>query len=264
MKVACFTVAAMDWFASQQAHFAGGNALNQAIHFSQRGHHTAFAGALGTDEAGNRIAGLLRRRGVDTSLMKRLPGRTASNSLYNDDAGERYGEDGAWQNGVYGEFRLQPDDWEHLAGFDVWSTHANCPDFAETLSRKKQQFLATDFLHLDDLDFLADCLPAVDIAFFGGTPALEAGLARVAERKNALVVLTLGAGGSIAFRGSRYWRQAALPVDQVVDTTGCGDAFQAAFTHAWLTGGRDVQTALEAGAQAGRDTCRHHGALAWD
>lgn len=58
MKVACFSVAAIDFFPQQNAWYAGGNSLNQAVRFRQMGFHSAFIGALGTDEAGDRIANL--------------------------------------------------------------------------------------------------------------------------------------------------------------------------------------------------------------
>jgi fructoselysine 6-kinase len=255
----------MDRFAADGSYHPGGNALNQAVRFRAAGAATAFLGGLGDDPAGDRILALLRERGVDSSRVRRIPGPTASNRLYNDAAGERYGEEGAWNNGAYGEYRLTAADWAWLDDWPVWSTHANGPDYREALARagsgpQARPFLAVDFLHLDDMDLLEASLPAVSIAYFGGTSALEAPLAAVAARRGALVVLTLGSGGSVAFDGPRVYRQAALPVDKVVDATGCGDAFQAAFTLARLSGA-DVPAALLAGAEAGRRTCRRLGAL---
>ncbi|HHT77616.1 MAG TPA: hypothetical protein GXZ67_07025, partial [Clostridiaceae bacterium] len=43
--------------------------------------------------------------------------------------------------------------------------------------------------------------------------------------------LTLGAKGSVAICNGETIVQEALPVQRVVDTTGCGDAFQSGFTH---------------------------------
>ena len=40
MKIACFTVAAMDYFSQQDEYYAGGNSLNQAIRFRKLGHET--------------------------------------------------------------------------------------------------------------------------------------------------------------------------------------------------------------------------------
>ena len=101
MKAACFSVEALDFFPQKDQHFVGGNSLNQTLRFRQMGHTSAFVGAFGTDNAGDRIAALLQAGLVDVSHMHRVNGHTACNQLINDEKGERYGMDGAWQGGVY-------------------------------------------------------------------------------------------------------------------------------------------------------------------
>ena len=107
MKAACFSVAAMDFFPQQNKYYAGGNSLNQAIRFRQMGHQSAFVGALGTDDAGDRLAALLQTESVDVSHMHRINGHTACNKIINDDLGERYGIEGAWEGGVYEDYQLE-------------------------------------------------------------------------------------------------------------------------------------------------------------
>ena len=70
-KAACFSVAALDYFPQINQHFAGGNALNQAINFRALGWETAFLGALGTDVAGDQIENLLEQgwRPEDLALL---------------------------------------------------------------------------------------------------------------------------------------------------------------------------------------------------
>jgi ribokinase len=65
-----------------------------------------------------------------------------------------------------------------------------------------------------------------------------------------VVVVKLGAHGSLARTsdGSQGWAE-AVPVD-VVDTTGAGDAFAAGFLPAWVDG-EELVTALERGNRAG-------------
>ena len=261
MKIACFSVAAMDFFPQQNQHFAGGNSLNQSVRFCQLGHEAAFVGALGSDEAGERILALLKAYGVDVSRCQRLDGVTAHNQLVNDSAGERFGVEGAWNDGVYGSFQLSQDDWRHVEACDVWATHANGINYDEALARKTaSHFLAVDFLHFNTYELLEKSLNVVDIAYFGGTPDMADELEQISRRHNGLIVLTLGAGGSIAFQNGKAWRQAALPLDPVVDCTGCGDAFQAAFTAHYYQH-RDVPAALLAGAQLGREAASHFGGV---
>lgn len=254
----------MDYFSQQNKHFAGGNALNQAIRFRQMGHHSAFVGALGTDRAGDQIAALLTAESVDISCVHRIDGKTATNQIVNDDSGERYGIEDTWEGGVYEQFELLPSDWAFLEDFDVWSTHANGPSYAEALERKRdQQLMAVDFLHLTDYELLQRSLAVVDIAYFGGTSDMVDDLARIARASpRGIIVLTLGGNGSIAFDRTRSYTQHALPVDQVVDTTGCGDAFQAGFTASYYRT-QDIHTSLLAGAKLGRAAALHFGGTPW-
>lgn len=265
MKVACFSVAAMDFFPQQNKQFAGGNSLNQAIRFFQMGHQSAFVGALGTDEAGDRIDTLLQASSVDVSHLYRIKGRSACNQIINDDFGERYGIEGAWEGGVYEEFKLEENDWSFISEFDVWSTHANGPSYLNALERKsRSHFMSVDFLHLKDYELLQKSLRVVEIAYFGGTSDMVDDLAKVARGNNkGIIVLTLGAEGSIAFEGDRSYVQKALPSDKIIDTTGCGDAFQAACTASYFHT-RDIQTALLAGAELGRKAAMSFGGVPWE
>jgi sugar/nucleoside kinase (ribokinase family) len=64
-----------------------------------------------------------------------------------------------------------------------------------------------------------------------------------------LVVVKRGAAGCEAAAGAQRWRIAAPPVE-AIDTTGAGDAFDAAFLAARLAGS-DIRTGLERAVAAG-------------
>lgn len=263
MKVACFSVATMDYFPQQNKYYAGGNALNQAIRFRQMGHQSAFVGAVGTDPAGEQLATLLQSESVDVSHMHRMDGPTARNQIMNDDLGERYGVEGAWAGGVYEQFKLDEADWDYLNQFDVWSTHADGPNYLSALERKKStQFMSVDFLHLKDYDLLQKSLRVVQIAYFGGTAEMADDLARIAKSNRGIIVLTLGAQGSIAFEGERTYSQKALTTEKVVDATGCGDAFQAACTASYFAT-KDIRASLLAGAERGHTAAMTFGGVPW-
>lgn len=262
-KVACFSVAALDFFPQQNEYFAGGNSLNQAVRLKQMGYDTSFVGALGNDENGDRLENLMKEVGVDLSHTHRLEGKTATNRIFNDEAGERYGVDDAWDGGVYETYKLSEEDWKFISDFDVWVTHANNPNFREALKRKPRHvFIGVDFLHFKEYGLLEDCLDIINVAYFGGTPDMADELARMAKGRKGIVVLTLGAEGSKAFVDDKVYRQTALTVEKVIDTTGCGDAFQAAFTQEYYKS-RNVVAALLAGAELGRIATQTHGGVPW-
>lgn len=83
IKVACFSVACVDSYPQFSLRFPGGNALNQSVRFRELGCETLFAGAVGGDEAGERIGDLLRAHGVDMSAFHFLMAeKTASTNWW--------------------------------------------------------------------------------------------------------------------------------------------------------------------------------------
>lgn len=260
MKIACFTVAAADYFPQQEKTYGGGNALNQSLIFSKFGYKSYFIGAVGSDEWGTKIIDYLKANHINISHLFQLDGNTATNQIINDEKGERYGIEGAWQNGVYGDFKIPEKSWKTMLSADLWVTHCNCPDYLEALKRKtNKQKMSVDFLHLESRELLEKSLPIIDIAFIGGTPDMIDYLVKLSEISDKLIVLTLGAEGSIAFKKGKQYIQSALPLDSVVDTTGCGDAFQAGFAAEYFISG-NITVALQKGAEAGRLTAMHYGA----
>ncbi|MGW5618390.1 PfkB family carbohydrate kinase [Streptomyces sp. NPDC003877] len=97
-----------------------------------------------------------------------------------------------------------------------------------------------------------------DLVFLSGAALAdpEATLRRIAERGRArAVVATAGARGAYLLAdGALTHVPAAVPPAPVVDSNGAGDAFAAAFLHAWLAGEPPHRCALH-GAVAGAYAC---------
>lgn len=77
------------------------------------------------------------------------------------------------------------------------------------------------------------------------------------RRHARLLVVKQGASGAAAMDDSGWSREPALPIT-VVDTTGAGDAFDAAFLAEWLVS-REVAAALRAGNELGGHVAAHMG-----
>ena len=100
-----------------------------------------------------------------------------------------------------------------------------------------------------------------DIGFFGLSvedQAMIRDLEAFSVEIGKLIVVTLGAAGSIAFHDGQRYEQTAIPVPAVVDTTGAGDAFAAAFLSRYCYRG-GIADALAAGANLAARVVQIHG-----
>jgi fructoselysine 6-kinase len=164
--------------------------------------------------------------------------------------GERFGIEGTWQGGLYESFYLSESDWSLVARQDLIAIPANNPNFAEMLRRKTEdQLLAVDYLDIENKIPLMETVESTDIAFITASVELLPQYKKIAFSRKKLIVVTLGAKGSYAFDQGKTYFQPALPVPKVLDTTGCGDAYQAAFALSYYLD-NNIEKAMYKGAQA--------------
>lgn len=251
MKFLAATVFCVDFFHSTGEVFVGGNSLNFAVQCARSGmNDVSLLGAVGNDVYGDLVHSYLSRFHFDTTHLYTREGRTASNRIYNDENGDRYFLPDSWDGGAYAAFRFSEEDWAFAGEHDVIAMPANNPNFSELLRRKPAKSkLAIDFLDMRDFDLVKQSLPFLDLLFISGNEDVIRALLPLSENSAALMVVTLGAAGSAALSGGQVYRTAAVPVNNVVDTTGCGDAYIAAFCVDRYRGGT-IQSAMEAGSTA--------------
>lgn len=260
MKICAMTCCTVDLYPQKNLFFAGGNAVNFAIQCRMSGNtEVSILGAAGQDHYEAEIRRRLEARQINTSHFFRVPGRTASNRIYTNEQGDRYFLPDSWDGGVYAEYRLSTEDWafanmHHLVSmvtvdenFTAALTHLNAP-----------VLLHADFLDTRNFDLLEQNLDRIDIAFFSGDDAVVERAKSIARSRTAFIVVTLGAQGSVALRHDQVVYQPALPTVNIVDTTGCGDAFQAAFICSWYRH-YNLQQALINGSGAAAKTLTHMG-----
>jgi len=248
----------------------GGTSLNFAVHARACGADSvALVSCTGTDAAAAATRRLLARADVDATHVHVLPGETASQAIRIDEGGERVFPPGGYAPGVLADFRLGAADLAFVARFDVVAgtyfrqvAHLFGPAMAAAAPGAVR---VADFLDGQDLgpgfSGLEAWLAALDLAFVSGPEEHVEGLLRRSMHTRTLLVVTHGAGGSSALVGGRRIHQPAVPVpaEARVDTTGCGDAFQAAFTVSYVRD-RNVPAALRAGAERAALVIRHLGA----
>ena len=222
---------------------AAGSAGGAALVLARLGADVRSAGAIGTDPAGDMLLVLLERDGVDTGLLLRRDDvQTSTSVLPIRPNGERPAFHVVGANGTYG-----PDDapWDELAAAD--NLHLGGPEFmggeaaAKILAHARANGATTsaDILAPGDpglLEWLGDALPELDyllpndeqVLGFTGADELEAGCRALVERGVGCVAATCGADGVLIVDEDGAEKVPAFDIE-VVDTTGCGDAFSAGF-----------------------------------
>ncbi|WP_030904580.1 carbohydrate kinase family protein [Streptosporangium amethystogenes] len=243
---------------------AAGAAAATAVDLAALGVPVASVGAVGDDELGDLLVMMMGRRGVDvTGVVRRRGEQTAASILpIRPDGGRPSFHVPGANLGLavadVGRERILGARVVHLGGMDVtWGLYD--PAFFALLdeARAAGTIITMDLLsNMPDLmQGVRSFLPHVDyllpneeqaLLMSGAGSAEEAALALLAEGPSAVLV-TLGADGSLIAEAEGVTRVPALDVE-VVDTTGCGDAYCAGFI-AGLVDGRDVAGAARLGTE---------------
>jgi len=223
---------------------AAGSAGGTALVLSRLGATVRSAGAIGSDALGDALLAALERDGVDTThLLRRADVQTSASVLPIRPDGSRPALHCVGANAAYG-----PEDVSEALLDGATHLHLGGPEFlggdaaAAVLKRAKERGMTTsaDVLapgEMGVLDWIAAALPHVDyflpndeqVAGFTGASDLESGCRALLERGVGCVAATRGGEGVLVVDADG--NVDAVPADEVevVDTTGCGDAFSAGF-----------------------------------
>jgi sugar/nucleoside kinase (ribokinase family) len=254
---------------------AAGSAGGTALVLAKLGAEVRSAGAIGRDAAGDMLVSLLERDGVDTSLLTRRAGaQTSATVLPIRPNGDRPALHVVGANGTYG---LDDVPWEALA--DCTHLHLGGPEFlggevaAQILARARGHGAMTsaDILAPGDglLDWIGPALAELDyllpnaeqVLALTGEDDLVAGCRELVSRGAGCVAATRGADGVMIVDADSEESVPAFAVE-VVDTTGCGDAFSAGFLRGLSLGRSRREAALigcAAAAQVAQGLGTDHG-----
>jgi sugar/nucleoside kinase (ribokinase family) len=242
-----------------------GSAGGTAITLAKLGARVRSAGAIGDDALGDVILELLSGAGVDTSLLVRREGvQTSASVLPIRPDGSRPAFHVVGANATYASADAP---FEQIA--EVSHLHLGAPEFmggaeaAKILVRAREHGVVTsaDLLAPGEqasaiLDWIAPALEHLDyllpneeqVLGLTGAAELTEGARALLARGVGCVAATCGARGAVIVDGHGVQRVPAFAVE-VVDTTGCGDAFSAGFLRG-LALGRNPRDAAVLGCSA--------------
>jgi sugar/nucleoside kinase (ribokinase family) len=239
---------------------AAGTAGGTALVLSRLGAYVRSFGAVGEDPIATTLLALLEAEGIDVSgLVRKADQQTSSSVIPVRPNGDRP----AWHCiGANGAFTLDDLDLSVLDGFD--HVHLGGPEFlggeaAGKLLAHARSLGATTSLDVlapgdpDMLAWIADALPEVDyllpndeqVLGFTGASSLADGALALVDRGVGCVAVTQGSKGALVVTADDTIAVPAYDIN-VVDTTGCGDAFSAGFLRG-LSLDLDLRGAAELG-----------------
>jgi sugar/nucleoside kinase (ribokinase family) len=225
----------------------GGSALHVAANLAALGARVALMAGVGDDNWGAYLREHAAGAGVDTAGIRTLPVPSAVTMVLSGAADRAfvsvYGATEAFGPEDLNPALLARATHVHVSG--LWQSTALQPHLASLfdslIARGVTLSLDTGYDASGRWgDPLPDLLRRVDLFFPNETEAMsitgeatpDAALAALAYQ-GPLVAMKLGAAGAHVQQADQRWRAPAFPVE-VVDTTGAGDAFGAAFIYGWL------------------------------
>jgi sugar/nucleoside kinase (ribokinase family) len=248
----------------EQIRFSpAGSAGGTALTLAKLGATVRSAGAIGADPIGELMTSMLAAHGVDTSLLVRRDGvQTSASVLPIRPDGSRPAFHVPGANLAYG-----PDDAPHADIAVASQLHLGAPELmggdaaAKILGPARDAGVMTsaDLLAPGDpgvLAWIAAALPYLDyllpndeqVLGLTGAATLEDGCRELVKQGVGCVAATRGADGALVVTADDTVSVPAFVVD-VVDTTGCGDAFSAGFLRG-VALGRGLRDAAVLGCAA--------------
>jgi fructoselysine 6-kinase len=266
MRIVSVGECTIDNYLNHEKQFIGGISLNFAVNAKQSGAQTVSLVSRIGDDHDARILQRLASEGIDASHVCVSHGRTAMQKIELQANGERIFPAGGYDPGVLKDYRLSENDIAFIKSHDVLASaffKQVEPVFKQAISAF-DGWRGVDFLDLSDynrdLGILEIYCSRLQVAFLSGDAKIVEPLSALSRETACVIVATLGPAGSIAFVKGESVHQPAVRIETPVDSTGCGDAFQAAFTVSYWRD-LDIRKALAAGALQAARVLQHMGAI---
>lgn len=245
--------------------FPGGKGLNQSIACARAGANVYHAGCIGED--GGFLMDIMKDSGVDTSLVKCVPGKNGHAIIQVNKSGENsiflYGGSNEQITKEYIDFVLENFEERDIlllqneinnvdyivqkAGEMKMCIVLNPSPFNDKISKIKFEYLSYLILNEGEVKDISGCNSSHDAIKFLNEkyPGLK-------------TILTLGSKGSEFYDGNDSFEQPAFKV-KAVDTTAAGDTYTGYFA-AGLASGMNIPDILKTASAASAVSVTKNGA----
>lgn len=256
------------YFVDKLYQSVGGGGANVAIGASHNGLKTAVLGKIGHNPFKSLILSDLNERNVSTELCQFEDNYMNISAILLNDAGER---SIIHYSPLHEHILKTKKDLKQILETRIIYL-GNLPDVALT---ERDQLL--HFVHKNNIETIAnlgvkDCrrpkqdlihfLRNIDILIVNGHEFADLVKAQyqdihfkdkivewyIPQLKEKLVIITEGEKGSFAYIQNQTFHQKAIEVKKIIDTTGAGDAYTAAFIAEYFKT-KDIEKAMERGAK---------------
>ena len=252
LRVLGFGDNVVDKYEHRHKMYPGGNCVNFAVF--AKAHQVgcaAYMGYFGSDEAGTYVEEVLKGLGVELSFGKHLEGENGYARVTVEEGDRIFLESN--HGGIRGKvpYELGEEELSYIKTFDL--VHSGNYSFMEKQLAQVQELsvpVSFDFSDDSSREYYQQVAPLVTYGFCsreGTEEEVEAHLRWVKSLGPKLVMASRGEQGCILYDGHRMYRQASVPLKEVVDTMGAGDSLITSFLIRYLDGlgcGREEESAI--------------------
>lgn len=257
---------------------SGGSGANTMAGIASLGGRAAYIGKVGRDDFGAVFTHDIKAAGVAFETAPSDSGTpTARSLILVTPDGERtmntfLGVSPELGSGEIDKAMIEASAITYLEGYlfdrdEAKAAFSEAAAYAKAAGRKVALTLSDGFCvdrHRDS--FLALIKGDVNILFANeseitslySTDSFD-DASRQAARDAHIAVLTRSEKGSVIIEGDQSFHVDALPIDQVIDTTGAGDLYAAGFLYGY-TKGLNHETSAKLGSMAAAEIISHTGA----
>lgn len=163
IRVAAIGDNCIDYYDSLNESYPGGNPVNVAVYIKRLGGESSYIGAVGTDSFGKIMISAIQNKGVDTSHIQVLDGKTAVTHVDIVDGDRVFGK---YEEGVLADFKLREQDISFIKKHDLAVTGIWGMIEDELPLISKEIPVAFDFANKFANPIVEKAIPYVTYAFF--------------------------------------------------------------------------------------------------